>query len=163
MTTPTASKPSLSKWSVGIVYGTGRVLRVIPKDTPLPARRTFTVTTAEEQQPNIGLNVVLGEAPTAEGNFALSNIKLDGIELKPKGESKVRLTFYVYTNGIINIGVQYKDDEPEQKLTIIPSAGLSREEVAKIQKKYASYSEEPPAGQKQVEFPDLPVIPLPPI
>jgi molecular chaperone DnaK len=163
MTMPTENKPNLSKWSICLAYGTGRVLRVIPKDTPLPAQRALTVTTMADKQENIGLSIVLGEQPTAIENYALSNIKLDGIELKPKGEARVALTFYVYTNGIINIGVKYKPDDAEQKLTIIPSSGLSRDDVAQLQKKYANYVEEPPAGQEQIKFPDLPEIPLPPI
>jgi len=153
-----------AKWSIGLVYGTGRVLRVIPKDTPLPAKRPLTVTTLKDQQANIGLTIVLGEQPTADENYCLSNIKLDGIERLPKGEAKVFLNFYLFSSGVINVGVRYKaDQEQEQKLTIIPSAGLSKEEISTLQRRYANFVEEPPAGQEPMQFPDLPVMPLPPI
>ncbi len=154
--------PSVTKYSLAIASRAGKTIVIVPKNTPLPVQRSVTVTTTEDHQPNIGLVITMGERPTSEDNFLLSRIKLDDIEPVLKGEVKVKLTFRGFTNGLWSVGVRYKDDGPEQQLSIIPSAGLSKEELARIQEKATKYIEE----HKPTE--DAPsatteVIPLPAI
>lgn len=86
-------------------------------------------------------------------------MKLDGIELAPKGVARVWLTFYSYPNSIYEVGVRYAETDPEQKLTIIPSVGLSKEEVSKIHKMVPRLVGE--GAPAEVGAPDLGVIPLP--
>ena len=117
-------------------------MNIVPKNTPLPVQRCLTVTTTEDNQKNIGLIVTLGERFVAEDNFQLSRIKLDDIDTLPKGEVKVKLTFRGFTNGLWSVGVCYKEGGYEQQLSIIPSAGLSRVELEKIQEKAMKYIEE---------------------
>jgi molecular chaperone DnaK len=131
-----------TKHTLGITSNAGKTIVIVPKDTPLPVQRCLTVTTTEDNQKNIGLIVTLGERFVAEDNFQLSRIKLDDIDTMPKGEVKVKLTFRGFTNGLWSVGVCYKEGGYEQQLSIIPSAGLSRVELEKIQEKAMKYIEE---------------------
>ena len=133
---------SVTKHSLGIASRTGRTIVIVPKDTPLPVQRCLTVTTTEDNQKNIGLIVTLGERPRSEENFQLSRIKLDDIDTVPRGVLRVRLTFRGFANGLWSVGVCYKEGGPEQDLSIIPSAGLSKTELEKIQEKSMKYIEE---------------------
>jgi len=153
---------SITKYSLGIASSTGKTIVVVPKDTPLPVQRSLIVTTVEDDQSNIGLVVVLGERPQAEENFQLSRIKLDDIKLCPKGEVEVRLVFRGFVNGLWAVGVQYREGIPEQQLSIIPSAGLSRAELEKVQEKAAQYLEDNKPTEEAVPATEE-VIPLPAI
>ena len=62
---------NLTKWSLGIASRTGRFITIIPKGTPLPAQRSVVVTTVEDSQSNIGLDIRLGEQPQAMDNYPL--------------------------------------------------------------------------------------------
>ena len=151
-----------TKHSLGIASRSGKTIVIVPKDTPLPVQRCLTVTTTEDNQKNIGLIVTLGERPKAEDNFQLSRIKLDDIDTLPRGALNVKLTFRGFTNGLWSVGVCYKEGGQEQELSIIPSAGLSRAELEKVQEKAMKYIEEhKPAGVAEPATAD--VIPLPPI
>jgi molecular chaperone DnaK (HSP70) len=134
--------PTATKHTLGIASAAGKNIIIVPRGTTLPAQRWLTVTTKEDNQKNIGLIVTLGERTESEENFQLSRIKLDDIDTLPKGEVKVRLTFRGFTNGLWSVGVCYKEGGFEQQLSIIPSAGLSRVELEKIQAKAIKYIEE---------------------
>ena len=114
---------------------------IIPKNTPLPAKRRVVVTTIEDDQPNIGLDIRLGEESRASENFAFSCVRLDGVEKAPKGVPRVKLTFYAYGNSVYNIGVRYKDDDAEQLLTVFPSFGMSETQVTAIHNKISKMAE----------------------
>jgi molecular chaperone DnaK (HSP70) len=127
---------------MGISSAAGKNIIVVPRGTTLPCQRWLNVTTAKDNQKNIGLIVTLGERLVSEDNFQLSRIKLDDIDTLPKGEVKVKLTFRGFTNGLWSVGVCYKEGGFEQQLSIIPSAGLTRTELEKIQAKAMKYIEE---------------------
>ena len=152
----------VTKYSLGISSGTGKTIVVVPKDTPLPVQRSLVVTTTKDYQENIGLIVTLGERPQAEDNYLLSRIRLDAIEPGPKGEVKVRLVFRGFVNGLWAVGVQYREGAPEQQLSIIPSAGLSKTELGRIQEKAAKYIEDN-KPEEEAQPATTETIPLPAI
>ncbi len=154
--------PDITKYSLGIASGTGKTIVIVPKDTPLPVQRSLTVTTTKDRQDNIGLIVTLGERPEAEDNYQLSRIRLDAIELGPKGEVKVKLVFRGFVNGLWAVGVRYREGAPEQQLSIIPSAGLSKTELGRIQEKAAKYIEENKPDE-EAQPATTEIIPLPAI
>ncbi len=131
-----------TKHTLGLTSSKGKTIIIVPRGTTLPTQRCLTVTTEENNQKNIGLIITLGERNIAEENFQLSRIKLDDIDTLPKGEVKVKLTFRGFTNGLWSVGVCYKEGGFEQQLSIIPSAGLSRADLEKIQAKAMKYIEE---------------------
>jgi molecular chaperone DnaK (HSP70) len=124
-----------AKYSLGITSRSGKTIIVIPKGTPLPAQRSLVVTTTTDRQSNIGLVVTLGERTDGEENFQLSRIRLDDIDCLAKGAPRVKLTFRGFVNGLWSVGVRYREKGNEQELSIIPSAGLSKTELSKVQEK----------------------------
>ena len=134
---------------------------LVPKGVPVPLKRTIIVTTAADAQPNMVLDVYLGERPLAADNYLIARVNLTDIESGAKGTSKVKLTFYIYTNGIYEVGIRYKEDGDEQKVSIIPSAGLTTEEVDKIKLRMSKYAEE--LKPQEISASGNPVIPLPAI
>ncbi len=123
---------TLSKWSLGLSDSKGTFITVIPKGSLLPAKRRVTVTTAADQQPDMKLSVFIGESPKASANYPLSNIKLECREVLPAGQARVRLTFYSYEHSVVRIGIQYKENEPEHEVSIIPVSGLPDDEMERL-------------------------------
>ena len=150
-----------TRWSLGIASRGGAFIVIIPKNTVLPAKRRITVTTIDDNQSNIGLDIRLGEEQRASENFCFSSVRLDEVEKAPKGVPRVKLTFYAYANSVYNIGVRYKEDDPEQLLTVFPSFGMTHDQIAAIHRRIGQMAE----GCQPVELDTLEgaVIPLGPI
>ena len=134
---------------------------VIPKGTPLPARRSLTVTTSVDSQADMLLAVGMGESKKASENYPLSNVRLECREKAPAGESSIRLTFYAYEHSVLRIGVRYKPNEAEQEVSIIPAAGMSEEETKRLQKHVAELTSR--VTPQEIAAEDLGTIPLSPV
>ena len=90
------------------------------------------VTTASDFQPNIGLDIRLGERDNAVENFALTNIKLDSIEPAPKGIPHVKLTFCAYEHSVFTLWVCYNEGDKEREAILMPGTGLSPQEISRL-------------------------------
>ena len=149
---------AISKWSAGFASSTGDFIVVIPKGSPLPARRSVSVTTAVDEQPDIKLSIYMGESSKAGDNYPLSNIKLDCFEKGAAGVPRVKLTFYAYEHSVFRIGVCYKEGEPDQEISIIPATGLSEEDMNRLRELVNKMTSQ--STPQEVGGPDLAVIPL---
>jgi molecular chaperone DnaK len=147
-----------SKWSLGFASHTGDFVVVIPKGSPLPARRSVTVTTVVDAQPDMKLSVYMGEGHKARDNYPLSNIKLDCFEKGAAGVPRVKLTFYAYEHNVFRIGVCYREGELEHEISIIPSTGLSEEDVNRLRELINKMTSQ--AMPQEVGGLDLGMIPL---
>ena len=152
--------PSLTKWSLGIASETGQPIIIFPQGTEVPARRHFVVTTLIDEQTNICLDIRLGESEMACENFALSNLKLDYIDIVPKGVPRVKLTFCAYEHSVFKLWVCYKEGEEEREILITPTAGLTEKEIGDLQSAVNRLIKE--IDPQQIEDLDLGTIALPP-
>jgi molecular chaperone DnaK len=148
----------LSKWSLGFASHNGDFINVIPRGSPLPARRSVTVTTMVTSQPDMKLAIYMGESSRAEENYPLSNIKLDGFEKGGAGIPCIKLTFYAYEHSVFRIGVCYKEGEPEQEISIIPASGLSEEDMNRLRELINKMAAQ--VTPQEITGHDLGVIPL---
>lgn len=147
-----------SKWSLGFASNSGDFIAVIPKGSHLPARRSVSVTTIADAQPDMKLSIYMGEGRKAEENYPLSNIKLDCFEKGAAGVPRVKLTFYAYEHSVFRIGVCYKEGQPEQDISIIPAAGLSEEDMNRLREMVNSMAVR--VTPQEISGGDLGVIPL---
>ncbi|RJO62920.1 MAG: hypothetical protein C4542_01435 [Dehalococcoidia bacterium] len=147
-----------SKWSLGFASRSGDFIAVIPKGSHLPARRSVTVTTAVDAQPNMKLSIYMGESSKAEDNYPLSNIRLECFEKGAAGVPRIKLTFYAYEHSVFRIGVCYKEGEPEQDISIIPATGLSEEYMNRMREMVNKMTSQ--AISQEVGGPDLGVVTL---
>jgi molecular chaperone DnaK (HSP70) len=147
-----------SKWSLGFASCTGDFIVAIPKGSPLPARRSVSVTTAVDSQMDMKLSIYMGESNKAGNNYPLSNIKLDCFEKGAAGVPRVKLTFYAYEHSVFRIGVCYREGEPEQEISIIPATGLSEEDMNRLRELVNKMTSQ--TAPQEVEGGDLGVIPL---
>jgi molecular chaperone DnaK len=150
---------SVSKWSIGFSSHDGDFIVVIPKTSPLPARRSVTVTTAVDSQQDMKLSIWMGESGRAEDNYPLSNIRLEGFQKgNPAGVSRVKLTFYAYEHSVIKIGCCYKEGDPEQEISIIPAADLSEADMNRLRELVNDMTSR--VTPQEIPGADLGVVPL---
>ena len=110
----------------------GVMTKVIERNTTIPARRTETFSTAEDNQPAVDIVVLQGERERAADNRVLGRFRLENIRPAPRGEPQVEVTFDVDANGILNVSARDKDTGAEQRITISESSNLDKAEVERM-------------------------------
>jgi molecular chaperone DnaK len=118
--------------SLGLETMGGVMTRVIERNTTIPARRSETFSTAEDNQPAVDVVVLQGERERAADNRVLGRFRLENIRPAPRGEPQVDVTFDVDANGILNVSARDKDTGGEQRITISESSNLDQSEIERM-------------------------------
>jgi len=115
--------------SLGVETLGGVMTKVIDRNTTIPARRTETFSTAEDNQSAVDVVVLQGERERAADDRALGRFRLENIRPASRGEPQVEVTFDIDANGILNVSAKDKDTGAEQRITISESSNLDKGEV----------------------------------
>jgi molecular chaperone DnaK len=118
--------------SLGLETLGGVMTKVIERNTTIPARRTETFSTAEDNQTAVDIVVLQGERELAAHNRQLARFRLEGIRPAPRGVPQVEVTFDVDANGILNVSARDKDTGVEQQVTISETTNLDQREVEQM-------------------------------
>ena len=95
--------------SLGLETMGGVMTKVIERNTTIPARRTETFSTAEDNQTAVDIVVLQGERELASDNRQLARFRLEGIRPAPRGAPQIEVTFDIDANGILNVSARDKD------------------------------------------------------
>lgn len=120
--------------SLGIETFGNVATKLIEKNTTIPASRSQIFSTAADNQTSVEIHVVQGERPMAPDNKSLGRFILDGIPPSPRGLPQVEVTFDVDANGILQVKAKEKTTGKEQSIRIEASSGLSKDDIARMQK-----------------------------
>jgi molecular chaperone DnaK len=118
--------------SLGLETMGGVMTRVIERNTTIPARRSETFSTAEDNQSAVDVVVLQGERERAADNRVLGRFRLENIRPAPRGEPQVDVTFDVDANGILNVSARDKDTGGEQRITISESSNLDQSDIERM-------------------------------
>jgi molecular chaperone DnaK len=118
--------------SLGIETLGGVMTKVIERNTTIPARRTETFSTAEDNQPAVDVVVLQGERERAADNRVLGRFRLENIRPAPRGEPQIEVTFDIDANGILNVSARDSGTGAEQRITISESSNLDQAEVERM-------------------------------
>jgi molecular chaperone DnaK len=118
--------------SVGLETMGGVMTKVIDRNTTIPARRSETFSTAEDNQTAVDVNVLQGEREIASDNRQLARFRLEGIRPAPRGTPQIEVTFDTDANGILNVSARDKETGAEQAVTISESTNLDQGEVERM-------------------------------
>ena len=132
---------------------TGRVMStLIPRNTPIPVRRTKTYTTESDFQTEVDVSIYEGERQCVDGNNLLGDFRITGIERAKRGEPQVDVTFDIDANGILNVTACDQITGAEANVTISSERGrLSDDEVARMVEDAKKYAAEDAAQIERVE------------
>ncbi|MFD2079475.1 molecular chaperone DnaK [Actinopolymorpha cephalotaxi] len=118
--------------SLGIETLGGVMTKVMDRNTTIPARRTETFSTAEDNQSAVDVVVLQGERERASDNRVLGRFRLENIRPAPRGEPQIEVTYDVDANGILNVSARDKATGAEQAITISESSNLDKSEVDRM-------------------------------
>jgi molecular chaperone DnaK len=118
--------------SLGLETLGGVMTKVLERNTTIPARRTETFSTAEDNQSAVDIVVLQGERELAADNRQLARFRLEGIQPAPRGVPQIEVTFDIDANGILNVSARDKQTGKEQRVTIQESANLDQSEIERM-------------------------------
>ncbi|KJK55577.1 molecular chaperone DnaK [Saccharothrix sp. ST-888] len=118
--------------SLGVETAGGVMTRIIERNTTIPARRSETFSTAEDNQPAVDIVVLQGERELAADNRVLGRFRLENLRPAPRGQTRIEVTFDIDANGILKVGAKDKDTGAEQSITISEGSNLDPAEVERM-------------------------------
>src|SRR5882724_1580013 len=104
--------------SLGLETLGGVMTKVIERNTTIPARRTETFSTAEDNQTAVDVVVLQGERELAADNRQLGRFRLENIRPAPRGAPQIEVTFDIDANGILNVSARDSGTGAEQRITM---------------------------------------------
>jgi molecular chaperone DnaK len=137
--------------SVGLETLGGVMTKVIERNTTIPARRSETFSTAEDNQTAVDVVVLQGERELASDNRQLARFRLEGIRPAPRGAPQVEVTFDTDANGILNVSAKDKETGAEQQVTISESTNLDQSEVERMVRDAEQHMDEDRARREEID------------
>ena len=137
--------------SLGLETMGGVMTKVIERNTTIPARRTETFSTAEDNQTAVDVVVLQGERELAADNRQLARFRLEGIPPAPRGVPQIEVTFDLDANGILNVSAKDVSSGKEQTVTISESANLDASDVERMVSEAQQHSEEDRRRREEID------------
>jgi molecular chaperone DnaK len=113
--------------TLGVETLGGVATALIPRNTPVPVKKTEIFTTAADLQTSVTIRVFQGERPMAADNTSLGEFTLDGLAPAPRGVPKIEVTFDIDANGILNVSARDTVTGRAQSIRITGSTRLPEE------------------------------------
>ncbi|XP_030853918.1 heat shock 70 kDa protein IV-like [Strongylocentrotus purpuratus] len=119
--------------SLGVQTKGGVMSKLIERNTTIPTKATENFVTVADNQSAITVKVFEGERALTKENNRLGQFRLSGIPPAPRGVPKIKVTFDIDANGIMDVTAEDKSTGRSKKITITNDSGrISKDEIERM-------------------------------
>ncbi len=112
-------------------YEGGHYLPILERNTPIPASRTSTVTTIQDFQSSVDIEVYQGESRLVKDNIRLGVLKVK-LPRRQAGQVEIEIRYTYDVNGLLECEVKVPETGRLERIVIEENPGvLSPEQIAK--------------------------------
>ncbi|KAJ2942315.1 hypothetical protein O0L34_g15863 [Tuta absoluta] len=137
--------------SLGVETARGMMYKVIERNTAIPCRQTKDLTTLEDYQRAMTIEVFEGERALTKDNNLLGSFDLTDIPPAPRGVPKIDITFDVDANGILSVSAQDRSTGNTEGMTISNQNRLKPSEISKMMADAERFKEEDNENKSRLE------------
>jgi len=138
--------------SLGVETGGGLFYKLIPRNTTIPTHKSEVFTTSVDNQPFVPIHVLQGEREMANDNKSLARFELTGIPPAPRGMPQIEVNFDLDAEGILHVSAKDLGTKRNQKVSVVPSSGLTEDEINEIVEQANQYRQ---SDEKRRELAEL--------
>ena len=130
--------------SLGIETKGGIFTKLLERNTTIPTKKSEIFTTADDNQTQVEVHVLQGEAETvySPGVRSLGRFHLVGLAPAPRGMPQIEVAFDIDANGIVNVSAKDTATGKEQAMQITGGTALSKEEIDRMMADAEKFAEE---------------------
>ncbi len=128
--------------SLGIEIMGGMVEKIIHRNTPIPTFASQEFTTWQDGQTAMMIHVLQGDREMVDQCRSLAKFTLRGIPPLPAGIARVKVSFTVDADGLLNVAACEETTGISQHVEVKPSYGLSPEQIENMLRESMQHARE---------------------
>merc|ERR1712186_315272 len=138
--------------SLGIETVGGVMSKVIPRNNPIPTKKSQTFSTAADNQEVVTIKVYEGERPMTKDDHLLGKFDLTGIPPTPRGVPQIEVTFNINADGMLEVEAKDTANNMQEKIVITNDNNrLTPEDIERMLKEAEMWADQDKEQKEKID------------